>query len=181
LVRSGAEGIMLEGGLHQPALYDILRRRGIPYVITSTYKPDGEHPSIGFSNIEIGARAARHLLDLGHVHIGVIAGRMAGNDRTSERVEGVRKALEERGFTLPDDRVIQCDYQIGEARGAFRHLISISPAATALVCTNDVLALGAVLESQHAAIAIPDRVSIVGYDDLDWAAHLKPGLTTFYV
>jgi LacI family transcriptional regulator len=181
LIRGGAEGIMLEGGLHRAALYEALQRRGIPYVHTSTYKPQGEHPSIGFDNIEIGARAARHLLDLGHVDIGVIAGRLTDNDRTSERVEGVRQALEARGLALPDNRVIQCEYRIGDARQAFRHLISASPAPTALVCTNDVLALGAVLEGQHAGIAIPDRVSIVGYDDLDWAAHLKPGLTTFYV
>lgn len=181
LIRSGAEGIMLEGGLHQTAVYEVLQRRGIPYVNTSTYKPKGEHPSIGFSNIEIGARAARHLLDLGHTDIGVIAGRMASNDRTSERVEGVKKAIEERGLILREDRVIECEYRIGDARQAFRHLLSASPAPTALVCTNDVLALGAVLESQHADIPIPDRVSIVGYDDLDWAAHLKPGLTTFYV
>jgi LacI family transcriptional regulator len=182
LIRSGAEGIMLEGGEHRPALFERLRQHGVCYVNTSVYAPDSEHPTIGFRNEDIGARAAGHLLDLGHRIIGVVAGPLHDkNDRLTGRVVGVARALRERGSSLADNHVVKCGYSVGDARQALRHLMSQTPRPSAVVCGNDVLALGAFLEAQHAGIDIPRELSMIGFDDLDWAAHLKPGLTTFYV
>jgi LacI family transcriptional regulator len=180
MIRSGAEGIMLEGARHLPALYEQFDRHDVKYVNTSVYNPDGEYPTIGFRNDEISARATRHLLDLGHRNIAVIAGDARVNDRIAGRIQGVTQALAPFDG-LPASHVVQCRYRIADARDAFRHLMSLKPRPTGVICANDVLALGAFLEAQHAGIHIPDDISIIGFDDLDWAAHLKPGLTTFYV
>ena len=56
-----------------------------------------------------------------------------------------------------------------------------SPAPTAIVCGNDVLAFGALFEAQHLGLVVPRDVSIVGFDDLELASHLQPPLTTVQV
>lgn len=181
LLRSGAEGIMLEGGLHGEALFELLQNRNVPFVNTSTYDAGGKHPSIGFSNSGIAAKATRFLLDLGHSRVAVIAGQTAFNDRAAERIEGVRAALSAAGFMLPAEYVLESTYLLADARAAFRHLMSLAVRPTAVVCANDLLALGAILEAQHLGIDIPSKVSVLGFDDLDWASHLRPSLTTMFV
>ena len=66
LIEAGIDGIMLEGGLHDPALYTLLEKRGIAFVNTSVYDPLSPYPNIGFDNRATASRLAEHLLDLGH-------------------------------------------------------------------------------------------------------------------
>ncbi len=181
LIRSGAEGLLLEGGLHSPELYALLASRHVPYVNTSTFDAAGPHPTIGFSNRAIAAKATQYLLDLGHRRIGVMAARTTFNDRASERIEGVRERLARQGLELAEDCVVECRFVLADARRAFRQLMALADPPTAIVCTNDQLALGGVLEAPHLGISIPGDVSIMGFDDLDWASHLQPSLTTMYV
>lgn len=181
LVESGIDALMLEGGLHRPELFALLGDRGIPYVATSTFAPGSPHPNIGFDNAAIAERAARHLLDLGHRRIAVLAGVRDGNDRAAGRVEGVRRALGARGLDLPAARVAESRYRIADGRAAFRTLMGLDPPPTAIVCGNDVLAFGAILEAAALGVAVPGTVSILGFDDLDWASEITPSLTTMAI
>lgn len=181
LIKAGAEAIMLEGERHLPELFEMLRARGIPYVNTSAVDYSGEHPTIGFDNRLVSKRAIQHLFDLGHRRFGVLAGIEKKGILLSSRLDGIREHLAARGLTLPDTHVAQCSLEIEDSRRAFAHLMAATPRPTAIICSNDVLALGAMLEAGRSGIAIPGEVSVVGFDDLDWAAHLKPSLTTFYV
>jgi LacI family transcriptional regulator len=181
LLRSGAEGLMLEGGVHNKSLYKLLDSRHVPYVNTSTLDATGTHPSIGFSNKAIAGKATQHLLDLGHKVFGVIAANTGFNDRSRERIQGVRERLAAVGNTLLGQYVIECSFMLAESRRAFRQVMNLNPPATAIVCTNDILAMGAILEAQHMGVSVPREVSILGFDDLDWSPHLLPSLTTLLV
>lgn len=181
LLRSGVEGLMLEGGVHSKSLYKLLNSRRVPYVNTSTLDPSGVHPSIGFSNQAVSAKATRYLLDLGHRVFGVIAAKSGFNDRSRERIQGVRERLAAAGVVLRDEYVIECSFVLADSRVAFRRMMNLDPPATAIVCTNDILAMGAILEAQHLGVAVPGNVSILGFDDLDWSSHLRPSLTTLFV
>ena len=181
LVERGLDGLMLIGEARPPALYELLDQKAIPYVNTWTYRPDSRHPSIGFDNRGSAYRIAAYLMDMGHVRIAMIAGLTRGNDRATERLEGVTAALVDRGLELGDDRVIECAYDIGEGRQALRRLMAAEPRPTAVICGNDVLAYGALFECHALGIAVPDAVSITGFDDLELAAELTPALTTMHV
>ena len=178
LVEAGIDGLMLEGGLHHPDLYRLLQSRGIVFVNTIVYDPTSPYPNIGFDNRGMARRLADHLLDLGHTRIAMIAGPRQGNDRAGERVEGVSEALRKRGLPLPPERIVEHPYRVMEGRFGLRRLMGLDPAPTAIVCGNDVLAFGAVLEAQALGYDVPKNVSIAGFDDLDWASQLPPGLTT---
>ena len=178
LIEAGIDGLMLEGGIHDPELYELLQNRGIAVVNTSIYDPHSKYPNIGFDNRDVARRLAEHLLDLGHREIAMIAGPTAGNDRAGGRVTGVRDALKARGLDLPDSRVVEYPYRVAEGRLGLRALIEQNPRPTGIVCGNDVLAVGALVEAQALGLNVPKDLSIAGFDDLDWASQIPPGLTT---
>ena len=144
------------------------------FVNTIVYDPTSPYPNIGFDNRGMARRLADHLLDLGHTRIAMIAGPRQGNDRAGERVEGVAEALRKRGLPLPPERIVEHPYRVMEGRFGLRRLMGLDPAPTAIVCGNDVLAFGAVLEAQALGYDVPKNVSIAGFDDLDWASQLPP-------
>jgi len=178
LIERGVEGLVLIGEIHRPGLYEHLESAGIPYVNTYVYGKGGTHPCIGFDNRGATAEVTEYLLALGHRQFGVISAITAGNDRAAERVAGVRSTLESRGLHLPMDNVYERPYSIASGREGFRYLCSRANPSTAIICGNDVLAIGAVFEAQALGIKVPDEVSIVGFDNLELAAHLDPALST---
>jgi LacI family transcriptional regulator len=137
--------------------------------------------AVGFDNARAMAQVVRYLLDLGHRHIAMLAGQTRDNDRAAARVAGVREALRAAGLSLPAARLVERPYELAAARDGLRVLLQADPAPTAVVCGNDVLATGALLEAARLGVAVPGQLSIVGFDDLDLAGHLQPGLTTVRV
>lgn len=181
LVARGVDGLIFMGATHTAELGRFLARRAIPYVNTGTYDPRSGAACVGFDNAEAIGRAARFLLDLGHVRIALLAGITRDNDRMIERVRGVRRALRAAGLELPRERLAERPFDVGEAREGLRALMAASPRPTAVVCANDVLAHGALIEAAALGIAVPEALSIVGFDDLEIARHLRPSLTTVRV
>lgn len=179
LVGQGVDAVVLVGGLHEPETIELLRRKDIPYV--NTFVLDAQHPCVGFDNEMAGRMLADFLLDLGHLDFGVIAGVTSNNDRASARVAGIRSALLLRGVALPRERLIERPYRIVEGQLGFRALMDAYPRPTAVICGNDVLAFGALLEADRLGIAVPGEVSIAGFDDLEFSERLKPSLTTIKI
>ena len=178
LMTRGVDAMMLVGAAHSPELYEALARKPLPFVNCWTYTPDAPHPSIGFDNRKAMHRVVDYLVSLGHRRVGMIAGFTEENDRARERVEGVQEALEQRGLEIKPGQLLQRAYEVREGREAARMLIRQAEPPTALICGNDVLALGAIFEAQAQGIAVPEALSIVGFDDLPAAASLSPALTT---
>ena len=181
LLRHGVEALMLSGNQHHPDLHRLLASRRIPYVHTSVYHPDGPHPCVGYDNKGAAKQAVEHLLSLGHSAIGAVIGTRATNDRMGYRVEGMREALASRGLGLPESRIVERPYSIARARDGFRELRRREPGLTAVVCGNDVLAFGVLLEVQALGLEVPRDLSVIGFDNLEWASEITPRLTTIQV
>lgn len=181
LVARGVDALVLCGHGQRPQLLDFLRRRGLPFVHVMTLGDDEADLSVGFDNRRAMARAARHLLELGHRRIAMLAGVTRDNDRARARVEGAREALRAAGLALPAERIVERRYALADARDGLRRLMAARPQPTAVLCGNDVLAFGALLEAHHLGMRVPDELSIVGFDDLELARHVSPALTTMRV
>jgi LacI family transcriptional regulator len=179
LVSQGVDAIVWVGNLHQPETVAFLQRHRVPFV--NIWVHDSEHPCIGFDNRAAGQIVANYLLDLGHRNIGVIAGVTHNNDRASLRVLGVRDALERRGVALPNEMLIERPYRIIEGQIGFRALMESRPAPTAVICGNDILAFGALLEAGRLGVSVPAEMSIAGFDDLEFSGALSPSLTTIRI
>lgn len=181
LLERGVEGVMLIGQSHESAAYRFLERNAIHYVNTWAFDPKSPHPCVGFDNYAAARRIAAYLIDIGHRRIAMIAGIQRDNDRAASRVEGIRDVLAERGLALDPQRLLERPYDIAAGRQAARALLAQHERPTAIVCGNDVLAMGCLFECQAQGIAVPGEVSITGFDDLPLTAQLTPTLTTIHV
>jgi LacI family transcriptional regulator len=181
LLRQGVDALMLVGSQHNPALLRLLDEKRVPYAQCWAWKPDASQPYIGFNNRKAARKIADYLLDLGHVDLAVIAGQTANNDRARDRVLGIREAIEARNLTLATGKIIERSYSVKQGRDAMRQLLQMEELPTAVLCGNDILAIGAVVECQSSGIKIPDEISIAGFDDLDMSSQIMPALTTVYV
>jgi LacI family transcriptional regulator len=181
LLERGIEALVLVGDEHDPKLYRLIADQQIPYINTYVYKPEQRHACVGFDNRLAARKLANHLLDLGHRRIGMIAGISHHNDRARERIEGVRQALAERRVGLPEELLCEKPYDIASGREGLRYIRSAEPNPTAIICASDVLAFGALAECIALGIHVPMDISIVGFDNLEFAPHLTPPLTTIEV
>lgn len=181
LLTRGVDALLLVGCMHSPRLYERLDKKGLPYVHTWAFDRSGAKPCVGFDNRLAASRMATYLIDIGHSAVAMIAGITDGNDRATERAVGVRGALQARGLTLRPECYIEKPYDVAEGRSAMRQLLAQDVPPTAVICGNDVLALGALLECQARGVSVPDDMSITGFDDLPLTSHLQPALTTLHV
>ncbi|MBZ9568570.1 MULTISPECIES: LacI family DNA-binding transcriptional regulator [Modicisalibacter] len=178
LIQQGIDGAVLIGHDHLPATLELFRRHEVPYLTCWHSEEDPDWPSIGFDNAAPARHLAEHLIDLGHRRFGVISAPVDGNDRARARLAGFRQALETAGLDLADDHVVTVEYGIEEGAAAFAELMRLMPRPTAILCGNDVLAFGAMFAAAQAGIAIPDDLSITGFDDLPQSRFMHPALTT---
>ncbi len=181
LVMRGADGLALCGVSQSPQLIRFLRKRALPTVHAMIYPPPPAFVCVGFDNARAIGQAVSYLVDLGHRRIAMLAGTTRENDRAAARVKGVRLALGRAGLDLPPQYLVERKYAFAEAREGFRLLMNATPAPTAVVCGNDVLAMAALLEAKAMNIKVPEALSIVGFDDLEMSRHIQPALTTLHV
>jgi len=181
LVERKVDGLVLVGGEHDPAMYQLIETNGIPIVTTYVFTPETRFPSVGIDNAAASRRVVQHLLDLGHREFGVLTSPLRANDRIRARLDGMIACFAEHGIDLGKERILEVNYSIQDGRRGFTRLRTSSPAITAVACTTDALAIGCMLEADRMGLRIPQDVSITGFDDLELATEIKPGLTTIHV
>jgi LacI family transcriptional regulator len=180
LIERGVDGLVLLGTTHHPSVLRMIDTHQIPYVLTWALDAPGRHPCVGFDNRAAAIRVALHLLDLGHREFAMISGITSGNERAAERLEGVRQALAARAIEFGPGRVVEKPYTLTAGREGMREVMRDTPRPTAVVCGNDVLAIGALAECHAQGLTVPRDVSVTGFDDLEMAAVVTPALTTVH-
>ncbi len=180
MVVRGIDGMMLTGEDRSPDVYETLAADGVRFVNAYVYHPGSPHPCVGFDNAGAMQRLIGYLWDLGHRRFGMVAGITRGNDRARERLAGAREGLAERGATFVENGVVERPYSIAAGRNGMRALMTLSQPPTAVMCGNDILALGALLEAQSMGLSVPKDVSVTGFDDLAIAQEIAPRLTTIH-
>ena len=155
LISRGVDGLVLRGDCHHDGLRKMLADNAIPFINVGVYRPDRPYPCVGADNEAAAYRAALHVVELGHRRIGIVSALQRNNDRASARVDGFRRALSENGIALPPQWHVEVPYTLDDAREAAQ--ISSQPAGTAepLVCGNDVIAYGVLLEAERSGYAMP--------------------------
>ena len=179
LQQRGVDALVLVGSDHAAEMWKSLRNWGKPTVLT--WSCDPRLPSIGFDNEALGRMGTEHLLALGHRRIGVISGYTRSNDRARSRVEGVRQALQQTGLKLPASMLSEQTFNFEGGCSGLRTLMAARQPPTAIVCGNDLLATGALMEAQRMGIKVPQQLSICGIDNNDLAKVINPGLTTIHL
>ena len=181
LLLQGVEGIAMFGSSQKLELIRLLRTRKLPYIHIGTLDTPLNGYAAGFDNKKAIQLGVEYLVQVGHRNFGMIAGKTENNDRARDRVDGVVELLKRHRIVLKKESIIEVPYQIQDARIALKKLLQINPKISAVVCGNDVLAIGALLEAQSQGIKIPYQCSILGFDNLELSRHIQPSLSTIHI
>ncbi|WP_024511658.1 LacI family DNA-binding transcriptional regulator [Bradyrhizobium sp. ARR65] len=181
LIERGIDGIVLVGGSHAPELRALIEQARVPVITTYVSKAQGGIPAIGIDNQRATRELTQYLLDLGHLQFGAIANVPPANDRSRARLHGIQKALADAGISLQQSQIIRTDYSLAQGRSALRQLMNDHPDTTAVICTTDMLAIGAMAEARKIGLTVPQQLSIAGFDDVELSAQVDPPLTTIGV
>ncbi len=181
LLQRGVDGLVLVGHDHDPTVFDMIKAAAVPLVTTYHHEPAAKVASVGFDNQLASYRMVEHLLDLGHRKFGLITTSVSQNDRVRARLNGMLRCLADNKVHLPKEHVIEARYSIEDGRRALRALFTSPQVPTAVACTTDVLAIGAVQEAAGIGLLVPRDLSITGFDDLELSSQIIPPLTTIHV
>jgi LacI family transcriptional regulator len=155
-----------------------LRRRDIPFVVVDRQGELGpDDLSVSATNWAGGRTAAQHLLDLGHRRIAAILG-PPDSPATRDRLAGFRAALEHAGVPLDPALIRYGTWHAAPAHAAMTDLLALPHPPTAVFAANDEQCLGVYRALYDRGLPIPGAMSVVGFDDLPYAALLAPPLTT---
>ena len=179
LTRRPAGVILVASGLSS-TVAEQLRSRSIPFaVIDPSGDPSPDLPSVGSANWSGGLTATRHLLELGHRRIAMIAGPEDVMCALA-RLDGFRTAMASKGAPVREDWVLYGDFDTAGGRQAAERLLAGEDRPTAVFAGNDLMALGVIEVAAEHGLRVPQDLSVVGYDDRDFAVLSRPRLTTVH-
>jgi len=154
-----------------------LTEAGVPVVLIGRTIKDHRIGSVCVDN-PLGTRLAmKHLLDLGHVRIGHLAG-LSSKPDARVRFETYRRSLERAGLAYDPALVVEGQSRPEDGYAGMRRLLALAKPPTAVFCYSDLLALGALKAAREAGFAAPGKLSVIGFDDLDLCRFTEPELTT---
>lgn len=174
LLGMGAEAFILSGADHEEELFDLLERRGIPVALTSIWDPGSAHDTIGYDNRALAQSAIAYLADHGHRDIAVLHGPLESNDRTLARHRGASEAA--RNGVRVD--FFETSVDVVGGKSGIGAILETGHAYSAVLCFSDVIALGVYFGLSEAGKKIPQDMSVMGFDNLDWSGAVVPALTT---
>lgn len=163
----GMEEVLLEG----------LKVRKVPLVFVDVGPPLPRVSNIRIDYLNGIRQAVQHLAALRHQRISFIAGPLRLKSAVARR-QAFIQAMREIGLEARSELIIEGDHTMEGGMAAFAQLLNLADRPTAVMCSNDMTAIGVMRKSHDAGIAIPRDVSVVGFDDIRMAQFVIPPLTS---
>ena len=163
----GMEEVLLEG----------LKVRKVPLVFVDAGPPLPRVSNIRIDYLNGIRQAVQHLAALRHQRISFIAGPLRLKSAVARR-QAFIQAMREIGLEARSELIIEGDHTMEGGMAAFAQLLNLADRPTAVMCSNDMTAIGVMRKSHDAGIAIPRDVSVVGFDDIRMAQFVIPPLTS---
>jgi DNA-binding LacI/PurR family transcriptional regulator len=182
--RATVDGVVAIGLGDDHAEVEMIRRAGVPLVLVDSASLP-EHGSIDVDDVGGARAAAEHVIALGHRDVLVVGveppapARSTDPDSvTGRRLRGYRAAFEAIGSSIPGERIVLGPASIDGGIAALGDAWGRGLRPTAVLAMSDAMAIGVMRAVRDRGLAVPDEVSIVGFDDIDLAQHVDPPLTT---
>ena len=153
----------------------LFQKTGKPIILIDRHIKGLPCDSVLVDNRDAARKATALLMEYGHKEIGIIAG-PKDISTSEERLEGYYQAYEEAGIPVKDSLVYYGDYTIPGGVKALETLVAQNPDMTAVFVTNYEMTMGAVIGINELGICIPDELSLIGFDNLEFARACSPKL-----
>ncbi|BDG36131.1 LacI family DNA-binding transcriptional regulator [Saccharococcus caldoxylosilyticus] len=152
-------------------------QQNIPLVVLNREIKKGMAHNVLTDDKEGAYRAVSYLLENGHRRIAIIEGKK-GFKSTQQRRDGYIQALLDYGVPVKKEFFAEGHYDMQSGYEAMKQLLTLPERPTAVFCSNDDMAIGAIHAIFRAGLSVPDDISIVGFDDVDFSQYTSPPLTT---
>lgn len=179
LEEQGVRGLLVTPGRLRTKPLLALQRRGVPVVLLDCPSPTPEICSVAVDDVRGGELVATHLVGQGHRQILFLNGSRQIH-QCAARSRGARQALRATGLE-PSRHLFELALPVVSTNGAEEALdqvLALPDQPTAIMCVNDLVALGVIRCLRKRGIKVPDDIAVVGYDDVPFAAELSTSLTT---
>ncbi len=177
LREKGVDGMALVSSGNDRDSLELLDRGKIPKVIIDREVESINTDSVLVDNLCGGYKATKHLLDLGHTRIGCITGPSQVTP-SGQRLDGYAKALKEKGITFRQELIYAGNFKSQSGGDCLLQLMQTPAPPTAIFACNDIMAIGALAAARQLGIDVPNRLSLVGFDDIAMASMIVPSLST---
>lgn len=148
-----------------------------PMVMACEFAPELGLPTVHIDNLTSAYEAVNYLAQLGHKRIAQIS----GPERAflcRFRQQGYQQALRRAGLTMKSEYTKRGDFTFESGARLVRELLALPTPPTAIFCHNDIMAIGAMQEAKRLGLRVPQDLSVVGFDDIQFAQYCEPTLTT---
>ncbi len=172
------DGLLLTGARRSPDIRRLLHESRLPVVEIWDTAEDPTDVLVGFDHEEVGAAVADFFAAQGHTDFAILS---APDVRGAARKHGFVARVAHHGHRLVAESVLSSPSSIEDGRHGLRDIASKLGARTALFCTSDLVAFGAVVEARLHAIAVPERLAICGFGDFELSRSSEPPITTVRV
>ena len=169
--------IFVAAGEQTDSLQELLRLRTPLVIVDRDLSEHLDVDTVLTDNRQGGYQATRHMIDLGHRRIACITG-PSNLTPSAERVSGYAGALAEAGLPVDERLILRGDFHPRSGGEATLHLLGLEEPPTAIFACNDLMAIGALSAANEAGYPVPDRLAVIGFDDIELASHTTPPLST---
>lgn len=171
-----ADGVLMARSVSD-AHYDRRMQRCLPIVFVDCL-PIGtvSYGAVVIDNVGAAREATKHLIDLGHKRLAIITGKL---DRSVglDRLEGFRMAMQQANLLIPQEYLQPGDFHVESGYRCGLELMRLAAPPTAIFSCNNRMSLGLMRALGELGVACPSHVSVVGFDEADWATIFSPKLT----
>ncbi|MCL4119425.1 UNVERIFIED_CONTAM: hypothetical protein GTU68_046565 [Idotea baltica] len=172
-----ADGMLLLGTDHPFDVSKPEQKNLPPMVMACEFAPELELPTVHIDNLTSAFEAVNYLAQLGHKRIAQISGPTTAT-LCKFRQQGYQQALRRAGVSMNPAYSTVGDFTFEAGAQAVRQLLALPEQPTAIFCHNDAMAIGAIQEAKKLGLRVPQDLSIVGFDDIQFAQYCDPPLTT---
>ncbi|WNF36695.1 LacI family DNA-binding transcriptional regulator [Bacillaceae bacterium IKA-2] len=173
------DGIILSSILYDDPIFDKLSQLGVRFVMLNRIHKQGEH-YVEMDNYQAGQQAAEHLVNLGHRTIGWIGGSLQASTFFG-RYQGFRDFLLEKKIPVYDEFFFENDTSKKEVTKALETMLAYRNRPSAIFAANDSIAFYIIDYLDSKGYSIPEDISLIGLDDVEWSGHSRIQLTTVRV
>lgn len=178
------DGVIMMGGHINELQFDVNYIKKIKHLVDSVpvVMINGEIEDVDcykiMTNDEMGIQSLiNYFVSLKHEKIGFVGG-ILGIQPTNKRLEAVKTALKVHGIDFNDEWFIETGFDINSGIEAFERLLQMSERPTAVVCINDLVAIGIIHSAEKFGLSIPEDLSVTGFDNIYLTEYVIPRITT---
>ena len=178
IAQTRVDGVVLTAPIgDRREITDALGARNTPFVQISPGITDARWTSVGPDDFAGSRALTEHLLGLGHKRIAFIKGDPR-HGATEQRLSGHTQSLRDHEIDVDPALIVPGRFDFESGKSAAHRLFALQERPTAIIASNDDMAAGAIVAAREAGIALPDGLSVTGFDDSPTALHTWPPLTT---